>query len=281
MAEENPHMFEPVKVLDHGFVRLVDWMGDDARIAEAARVSYQGGTTSVRSDTGLVDYLMRHSHTSPFEQVEFVFHVKAPIFVARQWFRHRTASPNEVSGRYSELPEEIYIPQEARSQSKTNKQGSDFSSRMNNHRVAALIDEMGRLSYTAYTTLLNDGVAREMARIVLPLGLYTEFYWKQDLHNLLHLVGLRVGSDSQWEIQQYAKVIYDIIKPIVPASVNAWHRHRHDSLRLSAHEVKALSGTEKGRDAILAAIQAINEDTSLTNGARRESIEKLQKLIEG
>ena len=247
---ENGHV--QVKVLDKGFVRLVGYMVDlvdtkplgyddhqaytgffmedghtlDAQIVRAARVSYGPGTKTLREDKKLIRYLLKHEHWSPFEMVEFKFHVKAPLFVARQWFRHRTASVNEVSGRYSVLEDEFYVPQYWRLQDAKNKQGSygnlkEVDPLANEYAMGAYTEAL-EYAYRAYEALLSAGVAREMARMVLPLSTYTQFYWKQDLRNLLHFIKLRLSPDAQWEIRQYARAILEIIRPLVPVTVSAW-----------------------------------------------------------
>src|ERR1044072_5659040 len=188
-------------VLDKGHVRLVDYMGDDSSIVKAARVSYQDGTKSVREDAGLIDYLMRHQHTSPFEMVEFVFDVKLPIFVARQLVRHRTASLNEVSARYSILPEEWYDIETERLQvqSSNNKQGSGSEVIDEAETYKNDLNADAQNSFSLYQELLGNGAAREIARIGLPLSTYTQWIWKCDLHNLLHFLKLRLDTHAQWE----------------------------------------------------------------------------------
>jgi len=225
-------------VLDKGFVRLVDQMGDDRAIVQAARVSYGEGTKTVREDKALIDYLMRHGHTSPFEMVVFKFHVKAPIFVVRQWFRHRTASANEVSGRYSVLKEEFYEPEAWRGQAKRNRQASEGS--FEDEEAGLLLRRVEEEAYRAYRTLLEKGVAREMARMVLPLNLYTEFYWKQDLHNLFHFLRLRLAPEAQWEIRRYAEAIAGIVKERVPLAWAAFEEHVLGGALLSRTELLAL-----------------------------------------
>lgn len=223
-------------VLDHGFISLVDTMGTDASIAEAARVSYGAGNRSLREDRTLIRYLYNHKHTSPFEMVELKFHCKMPIFVARQWIRHRTASVNEVSGRYSIMPLQMYLPEPevVRAQSQTNKQGreeelsaSDVIEFLDNcvaHRIG---------TKTNYTNALKSNVARELSRIDLPLSLYTEWYWKIDLHNLLHFLTLRCDSHAQEEIRQYASLMASIVKYILPISFEAWIDYRFGAVQLS------------------------------------------------
>ena len=230
----------PIPVLDKGFVRLVEVMGDDRAIVQAARVSYGEGTKSFREDRALIDYLMRHRHTSPFEMVVFKFHVKAPLFVVRQWFRHRTASVNEISGRYSVLKEEFYEPEAWRRQAKRNKQGSEGA--LLDEEATALLKETEARAYAAYQALLEKGVAREMARMVLPLNLYTEFYWKQDLHNLFHFLKLRLAPEAQWEIRQYAKAIAQMVKAHVPMAWESYEEHVLGGQSLSRTELRALRG---------------------------------------
>ncbi|TBH20026.1 FAD-dependent thymidylate synthase [Thermus thermamylovorans] len=234
---------EPLKeipVLDKGFVRLVEAMGDDGAIVQAARVSYGEGTKTVREDAALIDYLMRHRHTSPFEMVEFKFHVKAPLFVVRQWFRHRTASVNEISGRYSVLKEEFYEPRAWRRQARRNKQGSEGE--VADPEALALLQGVEGEAYRAYRALLERGIAREMARMVLPLNLYTEFYWKQDLHNLFHFLALRLAPEAQWEIRQYAEAIARLVKERVPLAWQSFEEHVLRGAHLSRTELKALQG---------------------------------------
>ncbi|MER3451049.1 MAG: thymidylate synthase (FAD) [Thermus sp.] len=229
-----------IPVLDKGFVRLVDQMGGDQAIVQAARVSYGEGTKTYREDKALIDYLMRNRHTSPFEMVEFKFHVKAPLFVVRQWFRHRTASVNEISGRYSILKEEFYEPKAWRRQAKENKQGSEGG--FQDEEAVSLLREAQGTAYRTYQALLEKGVAREMARFTLPLNLYTEFYWKQDLHNLFHFLKLRLDPHAQWEIREYARAIAEIVKAHVPLAWESFEEHVLEGANLSRSELKALRG---------------------------------------
>lgn len=206
-------------VLDHGFVRVIDAMGSDMAIVQAARVSYGDGTKTVRENKKLIAYLMRNEHLSPFEMAEIKVHVKAPIFVARQWVRHRTASWNEVSARYSEMPEEFYVPSTAAvaAQSTNNKQGRGEP--LDHEAALAAASDIRNASGTAYAyyeSLLRMGVARELARMVLPVNLYTEWYWKTDLRNLLHFIKLRTDEHAQYEIREYAKVLEKIVELWVP-----------------------------------------------------------------
>ncbi len=240
-----PYIGTTVECLNGGFVRLVDYMGSDAAIVQAARVSYGEGTKQVRQDRALIRYLMRHWHTSPFEMVEFKFHVKLPIFVARQWIRHRTANVNEYSGRYSILREEFYLPEpeQVRFQSRTNKQGRAEQA-LPPEEVAAIIDtlaEQQRQLYEWYQQLLAKGVARELARINLPVSLYTEWYWKIDLHNLFHFLQLRMDPHAQYEIRVYAQAIASIIKNIVPMAWEAFEDYRLNARAFSANELKLLA----------------------------------------
>ncbi len=213
------------KVLDKGFVRLVDFLGDDERIVQAARVSYGKGTTTLRRDTQLIRYLYENQHTSPFEQVVFTFHIKLPIFVARQWIRHRTARLNEVSGRYSVLPEDYYLPETSRicEQDNINRQGSGDQLPPDVQKKAVEeIDNTCKAAFSAYNSLLESGVSREVARIVLPLNTYTEWYWQMDLHNLFNFLKLRLDVHAQWEIREYAKVIAQIVEKITPIAFEAF-----------------------------------------------------------
>jgi thymidylate synthase (FAD) len=232
------------KCLDKGFIRLVDYMGDDAAIVQSARVSYGKGTKSVTEDRGLIRYLMRHRHTSPFEMVEFKFHVKLPIFVARQWIRHRTANVNEYSGRYSEMRDEFYIPEpeQIRPQSAVNKQGRAAES-MDKDRVEEIIENYRKVQeilFNDYTNLLDTGLARELARINLPLSTYTEWYWKIDLHNLFHFLRLRLDVHAQYEIRVYGEVMAQIVKQIVPLAYEAFEDYILNKLVFSAPESKVL-----------------------------------------
>lgn len=241
-AKETKSFF--ISVLDKGFVRLVDCMGDDTSIVQAARVSYGKGTKSKRKDADLIDYLMRNRHTSPFEMVEFKFHVKAPIFVVRQWFRHRTASVNEISGRYSILKDEFYIPKKFRKQSKTNKQGSEgYVEEETNAELIKLVEDITKEVYAKYKFLLSKGASRELARIILPLNTYTEFYWKQNLHNLLHFIKLRIDSHAQEEIREYALAIAQIVKELVPNTWKSFTEHILEGKNLSKTEFEIIKET--------------------------------------
>jgi thymidylate synthase (FAD) len=240
----------PIRLLDHGFVRLVDYMGNDAAIVQAARVSYGQGTKKRSEDNGLIRYLMRHSHTSPFEMVDTKFHIKAPIFVARQWLRHRTASVNEVSARYSLLPEELYIPEDAQIsfQSVDNKQGRSATEVPPEvrARVRELLLAGQRESYASYQELIDAEIARELARIALPVSIYTEWYWKLNLHNLFHFLALRMDAHAQYEIRIYAEAIGLIVQRLAPVAYGAFRDYMRDATTLSGPEraivTKALHG---------------------------------------
>ncbi len=239
-------------VLDNGFVRLVDYLGGDARIVQAARVSYGAGTRTVREDRRLIDYLLRNDHTSPFEQVVLTFHTKMPIFVARQWVRHRTARINEVSGRYSVMKEEFYVPEpeDVAFQSGDNKQGraEEPAPREVADRLRQVFEEEQRRSYRSYQELLEMGIARELARANLPISLYTEWYWQMDLHNLFHFLRLRLDPHAQREIRAYAQVIYGITASVCPLACEAFEEHVNGGVRFSAHELAALREVVAGRE---------------------------------
>jgi thymidylate synthase (FAD) len=212
--------------LDHGFIRLIDYMGSDQAIVQAARVSYGKGTKQVMQDRVLIRYLMRHQHTSPFEMVEFKFHCKLPIFVARQWIRHRTASVNEYSLRYSEAQNQFYLPESdtIRLQSKTNRQGrsSEAAPSELQREVLAILKKHAQNAWHDYEELEQADLARELARIHLPVSLYTEWYWKLNLHNLLHFLKLRLHPTAQYEIRVYAQAIAEIVKKAVPLTYEAF-----------------------------------------------------------
>ena len=238
-------------VLDKGFVRLVDYFGGDQRIVQSARVSYGEGTKSVSQDGALIDYLLRHQHTSPFEQVVMTFHVKMPIFVARQWVRHRTGRMNEVSGRYSIMKEEFYVPEadKVSPQSKDNKQGratEAFDSETAN-KIINQLSEGQKSSYENYSELLDSGLAREIARINLPLSLYTEFYWEMDLHNLFHFLKLRLDSHAQYEIRVYAEVMLEMCKKVAPMATESFINHQQNGVNFSGEEIEALRALLDGK----------------------------------
>jgi thymidylate synthase (FAD) len=240
-------MTDEINVLDHGKVALVDHMGTDHSIVEAARTSYGKGTRTTREDAGLIRYLMRHQHTTPFEMVDFKFYIKCPIFVARQWLRHRTASVNEYSGRYSEMSSDFYHPQVFKRQDTVNRQGSadeldDDTTQFAHGSVYRATDE----AYRAYRALLQFGVSRETARIVLPVSNYTEFFWKMNLHNLFHFLQLRMDGHAQWETRQYANAIAELVKPIVPLAWQAFEEYVLKAATFSYHERKVLALMRQG-----------------------------------
>jgi thymidylate synthase (FAD) len=232
------------RVLDKGFVRLVDYLGGDDRIVQSARVSYGAGTKTFREDRGLIRYLMRNEHTSPFEQVVLTFHVKLPIFVARQWVRHRTARVNEISGRYSVMLSEFYVPdgKDIALQSESNRQGrqSEAVPPEVQQEIAGRLQSEQARAYEAYETFLDEGLARELARINLPLSLYTEMYWQIDLHNLFHFLKLRMDEHAQYEIRAYADTMFGVARRVAPSACEAFEDYVLRSIRFSGAEVAAL-----------------------------------------
>ena len=232
-----------IKCLDKGFVRLVDSMGGDEAIVQAARVSYGQGTSKVSQDRGLIRYLIRHRHTTPFEMVEFKFHCKMPIFVARQWVRHRTANINEYSLRYSEARDEFYMPdpEHIQFQSALNKQGRKGEVPIElKQKVLDSFKEISERSFAIYSELNEAGVARELARSVLPVNLYTEWYWKNDLHNLLHFVGLRSDSHAQYEIRVFSDAMAESVKAVAPFAWEAYQDYVVNGMRFSRIEQSLL-----------------------------------------
>jgi thymidylate synthase (FAD) len=242
-------LYEPLPVLDNGFVRVVDYMGDDAAIVQAARVSYGRGTRKISEDRGLINYLMRHRHTTPFEMCEIKYHVKLPIFVARQWIRHRTANVNEYSARYSILDKEFYIPdpEHLAAQATANRQGRGAAIEGEAaRRVLDLLRRDAERAYAGYAELINEdasgapldpgrpGLARELARINLTLGYYTQWYWKTDLHNLMHFLSLRADPHAQYEIRAYAEVMLDTLARWVPIAHAAFLEYRMNAATISA-----------------------------------------------
>lgn len=227
------------KVLDQGFVRLVDHMPQenlDSAIVQSARVSYGDGTKTSRGDTGLIRYLMRHWHTTPFEMVEFKFHIKMPIYIARQHMRHRTASINELSARYSVVPREYYTPDVLRGQAVVNHQGSEGVSEADVSHMQTHLEK----SFEVYDKLLEDGCCREQARGTLPQSTFTEFYWKINLHNLMHYLQLRMDAHAQQEIRAYAEAIFKLVEPLVPITMKAFTDFRINAVYLSGPEIEAL-----------------------------------------
>lgn len=231
-----------IPCLDKGFVKLVDFCGSDQRIVQAARVSYGDGTKSVREDKGLIDYLMRNLHTSPFEQVSFTFHAKMPIFIARQVVRHRTAKLNEISGRYSVMKDEFYVPDESRmlKQSSDNKQGSSLDLIDNPADHIEQMQNEHSFLYANYEDYLESGMAKELARINLPLSTYTEWYWTIDAHNLFHFLSLRLDSHAQHEVRVFAQAKYDLIKPIIPFACESFERHILNGKKFSQDEMEII-----------------------------------------
>lgn len=235
---------QEIKVLNLGFVRLVDYMGGDERIVQAARVSYGAGTKSYRQDRGLINYLLKNEHTSPFEQVILTFHCKMPIFVARQWVRHRTARLNEISGRYSVMKDEFYVPQpeHVRYQSDKNKQARSDQALPLNEAVAIIeqMEQEQRSIYAGYDSNIEKGVARELARNNLPLSLYTEWYWQIDLHNLFHFLGLRLDSHAQYEIRVYGEALATCAKAVAPIAWAAFEEYNLFAIKFSQEEAAQL-----------------------------------------
>ncbi|MHA1529483.1 MAG: FAD-dependent thymidylate synthase [Alphaproteobacteria bacterium] len=233
-------LYQAVPVLDHGFVRVIDYMGDDAAIVQAARVSYGQGTKHARDDSGLIRYLMRHWHSTPFEMCEIKFHVKLPVFVARQWIRHRTANVNEYSARYSILDREFYIPapDALAAQSTVNSQGRGaVLEGAEAQRVLETLKADSTQSYDHYQDMLSQdgqqGLARELARMNLPMNIYTQWYWKVDLHNLMHFLRLRADAHAQYEIRVYAEAICELVAAWVPATWKAFEDYRLNAAQLS------------------------------------------------
>ncbi|MDR5654546.1 FAD-dependent thymidylate synthase [Ruixingdingia sedimenti] len=241
------HLYRAHEVLDHGFVRVIDYMGDDAAIVQAARVSYGAGTKHVSNDEGLIRYLMRHWHSTPFEMCEVKLHVKLPVFVARQWIRHRTANVNEYSARYSILDREFYIPEPAQlaAQSKVNNQGRGaVLEGAEAARVLAMLKSDAAQMYDHYEEMLSQedqqGLARELARMNLPMNIYTQWYWKTDLHNLFHFLRLRADAHAQYEIRVYAEAIARVVADWVPLAHAAFEDYRMGGTALSAKGVAVL-----------------------------------------
>ncbi len=260
-------LFEAIPVLDHGFVRVVDYMGDDAAVVQAARVSYGPGTRTVRDDEGLIRYLMRHWHSTPFEMCEIKLHVKLPLFVARQWIRHRTASVNEISARYSVLDREFYTPapDALAEQSATNRQGRGavLEGEAAAEALARLKEGAAR-AYGDYESLLEEtGLARELARMALPASIYTQWYWKTDLHNLMHFLRLRADPHAQWEIRAYAEAICGVVRDWVPLTWRAFEDYRLNAAQISGPAMAALRR-------MLAGETVTQETSGLSPGEWRE-----------
>lgn len=263
-------LHEAVPVLDHGFVRVVDYMGDDGAIVQAARVSYGRGTKAARDDRGLIRYLMRHWHSTPFEMCEIKLHVKLPIFVARQWIRHRTANVNEISARYSILDREFYVPAPGHlaAQSAVNRQGRGaLLEGEAAARALHLLRAEAVQAFDAYDELLGEGVgvARELARMALPLSTYTQWYWKTDLHNLFHFLRLRADPHAQYEIRAYAEAICGLVEGWVPHAWEAFRDYRMGGASISALGMQCLRRMLKG--------EAVTQETSgMSAGEWREFV---------
>ena len=264
------HLYNAIPVLDHGFIRVVDYMGDDAAICQAARVSYGKGTKSVQNDEGLIRYLMRHWHSTPFEMCEVKLHVKLPVFVARQWIRHRTANVNEYSARYSILDREFYIPapEHIAAQSVVNNQGrGETLTGAEAARVLDILKTDSERSYDNYQAMISDdgqrGLARELARMNLPTNIYTQWYWKVDLHNLLHFLRLRADAHAQYEIRVYADAICSVVADWVPFAYAAFEDYRLGGATLSETALECVRRMLKG--------EAVTQETSgMSKGEWRE-----------
>lgn len=276
-------LYTPFPVLDHGFIRVIDYMGDDSAIVQAARVSYGTGTKKVNEDAGLINYLMRHRHSTPFEMCEIKFHVKLPIFIARQWIRHRTANVNEYSARYSILDKEFYIPtpENLAAQSKSNRQGRDNAlSGKEAQRVLQLLRNDADQCYEHYQEMLNEdqvgntldpertGLARELARMNLNLNYYTQWYWKVDLHNLMHFLSLRADAHAQYEIRVYAEVMQDILQRWLPITHQAFMDYRVHSTTISG----------KGMEIIRQMLQGKRPTQETSGMSKREWAELMEVL---
>ncbi len=276
-------------VLSHGFVALVDYMGNDAAIVQAARVSYGRGTRSVRDDRGLIRYLIRHRHTTPFEMVEMKFLVRLPIYVARQWIRHRTASVNEYSARYSIVPDEYDLPppEEVRRQATRNRQGRGEA--LAAEPVERFRDDLRRVSeeaYAAYARALEAGVARETARLLLPVAYYTQWYWKTNLWNLFHFLSLRLDPHAQEEIRLYARELAGIGRKVCPTAFEAFEEFELGAMHLGRKEQLALrrllAGATPEEACHEAGLPLLREDgRPMTSGEGVEFLEKLGRLRSG
>lgn len=276
-------LFQAIPVLDHGFVRVVDYMGDDGAVVQAARVSYGRGTKAVSEDRGLIRYLMRHRHSTPFEMCEIKYHVKLPIFVARQWIRHRTANVNEYSARYSVMDREFYIPEpeQLAAQSSVNRQGrGDVLEGEDAALVLDMLREDATRNYDHYAWMLNEdeagepvekgrtGLARELARMNLTLNTYTQWYWKTDLHNLLHFLSLRADAHAQYEIRVYAEAMLETVKAWVPHCFEAFSDYRMGAALLSAQMLAIIKR-------MLAGENVTQETSGLSKREWRELMETL------
>ena len=267
------HLYRAHPVLDHGFIRVIDYMGDDSAIVQAARVSYGAGTKHVQNDEGLIRYLMRHWHSTPFEMCEIKLHVKLPVFVARQWIRHRTANVNEYSARYSILDREFYIPEPSQlaAQSTVNNQGrGEVLTGEEAARVLDLLKSDANRAYDHYEAMLSQdgqqGLARELARMNLPANIYTQWYWKVDLHNLFHFLRLRADPHAQYEIRVYAEAIAACVRDWVPLAYGAFEDYRMGGVTLSAKAIAVLKRRLAG--------EAVTQEASgMSKGEWREFVE--------
>ncbi len=274
-------LYKSFKILDHGFVRVIDYMGNDTSIVQAARVSYGKGTKKLNQDKSLINYLISHRHSTPFEMNEIKFHVKLPIFVARQWIRHRTANVNEYSARYSILDKEFYIPknENLKPQSQSNNQGrsGDLSS-AEIKSYSKIIRDNSRIGFENYSKLLNEdesgriidnskkGLARELSRMTLPLNSYTQWYWKIDLHNLMHFLSLRFDPHAQFEIRVYAEVMMEILKKLVPLTYEAFISNRLNSLTMSSHGIEYIKSL-------------INRKKSIPKNISKRELDNINKIF--
>ena len=285
VADLEEILYQPVPLLDHGFVRVIDYMGDDSAVVQAARVSYGKGTKKVTEDRGLIHYLMRHSHSTPFEMCEIKFHVKLPIFVARQWIRHRTANVNEYSARYSILDREFYIPapEHLAAQSVSNRQGRGAVLQgAEAARVLELLKTDSERAYDDYAWMLNEaengavvddgrqGLARELARMNLSLNFYTQWYWKVDLQNFMHFLSLRADAHAQYEIRIYAEAMLDVLKRWVPLTAEAFDQHRMHAVTLSKNALEVVRRRLRG--------ETVSEAES---GLSKREWAELQQVLQG
>lgn len=267
-------MTRKVFVHNHGYVELIDQMpqsGGDQRIVDSARVSYAEGTKHTSSSEGLIRYLMRHWHTSPFEMVEFMFRIKMPLFVARQHLRHRTANVNETSARYSVVTDEFFVPEQVREQAEVNKQGSTGEVD-GSDTITSTIHIANNACHDHYLQLLEAGVCREQARMVLPQTMYTEFVWKIDLHNLMHFLRLRMDNHAQEEIRDYANAMFKLVEPLVPFTMKAFRDFRLNAVQFSGPEVKLLKQLISTRDSDI-------PGDGLSKGEAREFKDKVRTII--
>ncbi|MEE9453840.1 MAG: FAD-dependent thymidylate synthase [Paracoccaceae bacterium] len=271
------HLYTAHGVLDHGFVRVIDYMGDDSAICQAARVSYGKGTKTVSNDAGLIRYLMRHWHSTPFEMCEIKLHVKLPVFVARQWIRHRTANVNEYSARYSILDREFYIPapEHINAQSVINNQGRGAVLEGEEAaKVLEILKSDSNRAYDNYESMISDagqqGLARELARMNLPSNIYTQWYWKVDLHNLFHFLRLRADAHAQYEIRVYADAICKIVADWVPAAYGAFEDYRLGGTQFSGKGMEALRRMLKGE-------KVSQEDSGMSAGEWRELMGSIER----